>query len=255
MNNISIIMAAYQAEVTISESIESVLAQTYESWELIIVNDASGDNTEKIAKLYADKDKRIRVFANEINLGAALTRNFGISQASGEFLAFLDSDDLWRKDKLAKQFEFMKDKNAVISFTGTSYINVKGKISNYVLQAKSEFTYKELLRGNIMSCSSVMVRRENMIEFPTGHLHEDYVVWLSILKKIKCAHGLNEPLLIYRLGEATKSSSRINSARMIFNAYRQIGYGRLLSSTYTLRYALHSLRKRAKIKNNRERKK
>ena len=249
---VSVVMPAHNAAATINESIDSVLAQTSHDWELLIINDASTDNTEEIAKAYAAKDARVRVFTNETNQGVAATRNVGINQSNGEILAFLDSDDLWRETKLEKQVRFMKEKNATISFTGTSYINSAGQASSYTLQAIENFTYEDLLRRNIMSCSSVMVRRDSMIPFPQGYMHEDLTVWLQIVKKAGQAHGLNEPLLIYRMGEATKSSNRIKSARMTFGSYRHVGYGLLTSFFYTLRYAKHSISKRYLIKSRKK---
>ena len=246
--SVSIIMPAYNAASTIEDSINSVLIQTYQYWELIIVDDASTDNTADIVNAYVSKDSRIFLYTNKTNKGAAATRNMGIQRAKGEFIAFLDSDDLWSKDKLKKQLNLMIEKNAAISFTGTSYINIAGQISKYILKAKEYLSYKELLRRNIMSCSSVMVRQDSMILFPEGYMHEDYAVWLQIVKKTKQAYGLDEPLLIYRMGEKSKSSNRLNSAIMNHNAYRHVGYGRLASLLLMLRYAKHSIFKRYMIK-------
>jgi glycosyltransferase involved in cell wall biosynthesis len=243
--DVSIIMAAYQAAATISESIESVIVQTRQNWELIIVDDASADNTGEIIQAYAEKDRRIRVFANDTNKGVAAARNFGIKQASGRYLAFLDSDDLWHRDKLEKQLPLME--KAVISYTATSYINKAGQVSGYTLHAEERLEYSELLRRNIMSCSSVMVRRDSMIEFPQGYMHEDYAVWLQIVKKAGQACGLDEPLLIYRMGGESKSAKRMNSALMTRNTYMHIGYGRIVSFALMLRYALHSIFKRLRI--------
>jgi len=237
-------MPAYNAALTIGQSIESVLQQTYQNWELVIINDASADDTKKIASEYACKDKRIRVFSNEKNRGVAATRNIGIHHAQGNLLGFLDSDDLWHKTKLEKQVRLMKDNGSIISFTGTSYITKAGRKSKYILLAKKALSHKELLHSNTMSCSSVMVRRSDMIPFPQGYMHEDYAVWLQIVKKAGQAHGLGEPLLIYRMGEATKSSNRIRSARMIVGVYRYVGYGRVASFLLMLRYGWHSLSKR-----------
>ena len=246
---VSIIMPAYNAEKTIEQSVNSVLAQSYQNWELIIVDDASKDGTAGLVDLLTQKDERIVLLVNEENSGAAKSRNRGINHAKGSLLAFLDSDDLWREDKLAKQIEFMEEVNADISYTATSYMNEAGEISDFILRAKRKLTYKELLKRNLMSCSSVMVRRDVMIPFPTEpQLHEDYVVWLAILRT-KCAYGLDEPLLIYRMAEGTKSSNRLASAKMIFNAYRHplVGFNRLAAAFLTLRYAFHSIGKRMRI--------
>lgn len=244
---VSVIMPAYNAAVTLQESVDSVVAQTFHNWELIIINDASIDNTEEIAKHYSGRDRRIRLTTNEINQGVAVSRNEGIKQAMGEYLAFLDSDDLWGKEKLQKQMHFMKQNNAIISFTGTAYMNAAGQISAYTLPAENGLGYKDLLRRNIMSCSSVIVRRDKMISFPSGYMHEDYASWLKVVKTAGQAYGLNEPLLVYRMGAHTKSAGRISSAIMTRNAYKEVGFGWLISTILMFRYSIHSTAKRRSI--------
>jgi len=251
MELVSVIMPAYNTQSTISDSINSVLTQTYTNWELIIVNDRSTDDTASIAKNFAAADHRIHLHTNEQNIGCAATRNVAMSKARGEWLAFLDSDDLWLPDKLEKQLQFANETSASITYTATSYINKYGEISNYILPAEREFSYKSLLRRNIMSCSSVMVRTDEMMPFPhnnKGDMHEDYATWLQILRKVGHAYGLNEPLLQYRLTESSKSGRRFNSAKMAYCAYRTVGYCVLFAILLTLRYALHSISKRSRIK-------
>jgi len=245
---VSIIMAAYNATTTIKSSINSILSQTYINWELIVVDDCSSDDTVAIVELFAESDSRIRLYINEQNSGVATTRNVAISQAQGKWLAFLDSDDLWHKDKLEQQLQFSEESGAVISYTATSYIDSKGNMSDYILTAEPELSYKTLLRRNIMSCSSVMVQRDNMIPFPDGYMHEDYAVWMQIIRNSGNAYGLDEPLLIYRIAENSKSSNRLRSARMTFNSYRKVGYSVFVAWLLTLRYSVHSITKRLAIR-------
>ena len=248
---VSVVMPAYNAARTIQESIDSVIAQSYEHWELIIIDDHSTDNTMQIAKQATNENTRIRYFANAKNKGVALSRNKGIQEAKGEYVAFLDSDDLWHPDKLKNQIAFMKQNNATISYTATAYIN-NGIRSDFVLRAEKQLTRKNLLKRNIMSCSSVMVSREMMLKhlFPERKekIHEDLVSWLNILNKVGIAYGLDEPLLTYRMSRNTKSSGRLTSAIMTLNAYRCVGYNFIVSCLMTLRYAKHSLSKRYLIK-------
>lgn len=239
-------MPAWNAEKTIKASIDSVLAQTFKDWELIVINDASQDKTEFIVQEAAKSDARLILYTNEKNSGIAYSRNLGLSHAKGQWLAFLDSDDLWQEDKLEKQLRFMEENAAIISYTATSYMNAAGEMYDYILRAKKELSYKELLKRNLMSCSSVMVRKDEMIPFPYGELHEDYAVWLVIVRRAGCAYGLDEPLLKYRIYQGSKSSRRISSAFMTYNAYTLAGYGAGL--LMTLRYALHSIAKRFRIK-------
>ena len=245
---VSVIMPAYNVAKTIMPSIESVTAQTYENWELIVIDDGSSDGTPELVRRISELDFRVRYYQNEDNLGVAETRNRGMSLARGEWIAFLDSDDLWRDDKLEKQMQFVSETGAVISYTGTSYINESGNVYSYVLRATQTLSYKTLLHRNIMSCSSVVVRKDFMIPFPLGDIHEDYVVWLQILKKVAYAYGIDEPLLMYRMSAHSKSAGRFHSALMTYNAYRHVGYGILTSMLFTLRYALHSISKRFLIR-------
>jgi len=246
---VSIIMPAYNAEATIQSSIESVVAQTYPNWELIAIDDKSHDATHRIVKAIAAQDPRIRLYSNGQNLGTAETRNYGISQSQGQYIAFLDSDDLWHADKLTRQLEFMKETGATISYTSTAYI-YEGTRSNYILRAKQQLTYRELLKRNLMSCSSVMVCRDmvNQTPFVKGDNHEDYALWLKILRKVKYAHGLDEPLLIYRVSHSSKSGRLFRSGIMTYRTFRSVGFMSFFALLLTLRYALHSVRKRVLIR-------
>ena len=263
---VSIVMPAYNAAGTLCSSIDSVITQTYSDWELLIIDDASQDETPQIAQAAARQDNRIRYLVNEYNLGTAETRNRGVAQAGGEWIAFLDSDDLWKPDKLEKQLKFIEETSAVISYTATSYL-YDGVASSYVLRAKRELTYKELLKRNLMSCSSVMLQKILAARYPftEGGHHEDYAVWLQILREINCtssanrvwetdptrktnsAYGLNEPLLIYRIMNNSKSRNRFRSGFMTYKTYLFIGYGYISSFFLTLRYSLHSISKRLRI--------
>ena len=244
---ISIIMPAYNAGATICESIESVIAQTHPRWELLVVDDQSTDHTPALVQSYIMKEPRIKLLTCPQNQGTAATRNLGAAHASGTYLAFLDADDLWDKTKLAQQLRFMQKNNAAISYTSTAYINEAGQMADYILPAEEKLSYKTLLRKNIMSCSSVMVLRGAFIPFPAGFVHEDYVSWLKIVRLHGNAYGLNQPLLLYRLGAHTKSSNRLKSARMNWNAYRAVGYNPLTATFFMLRYAIHSITKRIRI--------
>jgi len=226
--------------------VQSVLNQSYEDWELIIINDASTDDTASQIRQF--EDKRIILLHNKVNQGISKSRNIGVGQAKGEWLAFLDSDDLWDGFKLEKQLLFMEKLGTDISYTATAYINERGDKSSYVLNASPLLSYKSLLRGNKMSLSSVMLRKRIMLPFPEGYMHEDYAVWLRIAQKTGDIHGLNEPLLIYRLSKGSKSGARLASAKMLHNTYLHMGFGRFTASLFTMRYAIHSVNKRFKVR-------
>ena len=193
MPKISIITPAYNCEKYLPEAVKSVFSQTFEDWELLMIDDCSGDNTYRCMEKMAEKDKRIRIFQNKVNSGTAATRNFGVRMAKGEWIAFLDSDDLWKADKLEKQMAMLtKHPDARLIFTGSGFMDADGKPIAYTLHVPERVNRSRLLRQNIISCSSVLIRKELMTEFPMpeeGGIHEDFATWLKVLEKIPWAYG------------------------------------------------------------------
>lgn len=247
---VSVIMPAYNAEKYIEAAIQSVINQTFINWELIIIDDGSIDNTVEIVAKLVENDHRVRFLINETNKGVSYTRNRAIEIATGEWIAFLDSDDLWQNDKLEKQLLLTeKYPDMVVCYTASSFINEAGTPYEYVLEAIEQIDYKKLLHKNIMSCSSVMIRSAVMknIKMPNDRMHEDYFAWLTVLRIHGIAYGINEPLLTYRLCSNSKSSNRIKSAKMLFNTYRAVGYPLVVSVVFVLRYTLYSVKKRYNI--------
>ena len=246
---VSVVMAAYNCEEYILKAIESVMIQEPDL-ELIVIEDCSTDDTYK--RLLELKEgmklpegKKFKLLKNERNLGVAASRNRGVKAASGSYIAFLDSDDWWEEGKLSKQLALMKREGAVLCSTGRELMNPDGSSTGKVIPVKEKLTYKELLKHNSINCSSVVLNREVALEFPMGHdnLHEDYITWLSILKKYKRAVAINEPLLKYRLSEGGKSRNKLKSARMTYGVYRYMGYGIPSSLKLFCSYAFHGIKK------------
>lgn len=140
---ISIIMAAYNAEKTIEQAINSVLSQTYPDFELLVVNDCSTDKTAMLAEAIVKKDDRVRLISNEKNSGVSYTRKHGLEEASGEWVAILDSDDAWASEKLEKQIKLQKQTNADLLFTGSAFMDADGKPIDWYLAAPAEVTYRQ----------------------------------------------------------------------------------------------------------------
>ena len=157
---ISIIMAAYNAEKTIEQAINSVLRQTYTDFELLVVNDCSKDRTVELVKSIAAKDNRVRLISNEKNSGVSFTRKHGLEESNGSWIAILDSDDAWTPDKLEKQIELQKRTNADLLFTGSAFMDSDGQPIDWCLHAPAEVTYRQLLKQNVLSNSSALVRKE-----------------------------------------------------------------------------------------------
>lgn len=246
---ISIIMPAYNCEKYIIEAINSVIKQTYVNWELIVIDDGSKDNTVKIIKEFSSNEIRISFFQNDENQGVSITRNKGISIAKGDWIAFLDSDDIWEKTKLEKQMEYAKRTSSEFLFTGVSYINESGKPFKGIFEVTNEVTYKKLRVQNVISCSSVLIKKKffNIIKMDRDDLHEDYAVWLRILKTGLTAHGINEPLLIYRISRNSKSGKKIKTIKMTYKVFRFIGINPIGSSYFMFRHIMGSVLKYKKI--------
>lgn len=247
---VSIIMPAYNCEKYVVEAIESVINQTYSNFELLVIDDGSKDSTLKIINGFAEKDNRIKALQNEKNSGVSATRNRGISIAEGNWIAFLDSDDIWEVEKLEKQMNHAKDNNADFIFTGASYIDEEGRPYSGIFEVPEKVSYRKLLRHNVITCSSVLVKKKYFenIKMEKDEMHEDYAVWLRILKLGISAYGVNEPLLIYRISRNSKSGNKIKTIKMTYKVFRFIGISYVFSAMYMLSHVINSLKKYRKIK-------
>ena len=247
---VSIIMAAYNAELTIGQAIESVIAQTFSDWELLVVNDCSSDRTEEIVDQYVKREDRIRLICNAENSGVSISRKRGMEAASGEWIAVLDSDDVWTSDKLEKQLALAEAKRAELIFTGSAFMDNDGKKIDWQLHVPSTLPYRELLKQNLVSNSSVLVKKYLYKKYYAvgDEMHEDFAIWLGITKSGVTAYGIDEPLLIYRLAKSSKSSNKLKAARMNWNTYRYVGLGPLVSAYYMCWYTVKGLLKYRNLK-------
>lgn len=240
---ISILMAAYNSEKTIRHAIDSVLAQTFSDWELLIVDDCSSDNTLRIAEAY--RDARIHVMKNDRNRGVSLTRKKGLDAAEGDWIAVLDSDDMWAPEKLEKQLAIAKADGADLVFTGSAFIRDDGTPFHWQLHVPATLTYCALLKQNLVSNSSVLVRADVYRKFyiVDDTIHEDYAMWLAISKAGAVIRGLDEPLLFYRLLRPSRSSNKLKAARMRWRTYRHAGLNTPTAAYYMCWYAAKGILK------------
>ena len=247
---VSIIMAAYNAEKTIELAIESVLNQTYSNFELLVINDCSKDGTAKLVEDFSAKDNRVRLISNEKNSGVSFTRKHGLEEANGSWIAILDSDDAWAPEKLEKQIELQNRTNADLLFTGSAFMDSEGRPIDWYLHAPAEATYRQLLKQNVLSNSSALVRKELYAKhYAVGDgMHEDFAIWLSILKEGKKAYGVDEPLLIYRIAKSSKSGNKIKAAKMNWNTYRYVGLNVVEAAYYEAWYMFKNVMKYANLK-------
>lgn len=240
---ISIIIPVYNASATIDKTIESALCQSYHNIEVILIDDCSTDNSFDIIKNNSSKDKRIKVYRNEVNAGVSKARNLGIKLSKGEFIAFLDSDDIWKKDKLEKQIRYIKEKNADICYTSYEITNSSDSDLG-IYRVPSNINYKGLLKENIICCSSVLIKSKILKEnqFNSKFFHEDFVLWLKLLKIGFKAIGLQESLVIYKKGG--RSANKIKASKNRWIIYRESEKLTLfLSIYYFVCYIINGVKK------------
>lgn len=204
---VSIIMPSYNTEKFIGESIKSVLAQTYQNWELIIVDDCSPDNTDEAVAPYL-ADPRIRYLKNEKNSGAAVSRNYALREAKGKWIAFLDSDDLWTPEKLEKQIAFMKENGYHFSYTNYVEIDPEGKPNEVSVTGPKRITKQGMINYCWPGCLTVMYDAEHvgLIQIADIKKNNDYAMWLKVCRKADC-YLLNENMALYRRGRAGSIST------------------------------------------------
>lgn len=204
---VSIIMPSYNTASFIAESIQSVLAQNYKDWELIIVDDCSPDNTDEVVRPYLS-DTRIRYLKNDKNSGAAVSRNRALREAKGKWIAFLDSDDLWMPDKLSKQIRFMENNGYHFSYTNYVEIDVDGKRNGITVTGPKKITKTGFFNYCWPGCLTVMYDRDavGLIQIADIKKNNDYAMWLKVCRKADC-YLLDEELALYRRGRAGSVST------------------------------------------------
>lgn len=243
---VSVVMPAYNAARFIEEAINSVIAQTVSDWELIVIDDCSTDETFMLASKFSDMDSRIRVLQNDINLGVAKTRNLGIELARGQYVAFIDSDDAWRPEKLYKQLKIIQDENVGICYCSYAIVDVNGNKTKSDYLVPKQVRYKDIMKENCIQCSSMMIPIQIIKEtmFNTEFYHEDYVLGLDILKKGYVAVADTDVLLNWRYLNNSRSFNKKKSACNRWRIYREYLKLPLLKAIYYFScYAFAGIRK------------
>lgn len=245
---ISIIIPVYNAERFLKDTIKTVEEQTYTNWELIFVNDCSKDKSAKIIEEKIKENDKIKLINLEQNSGAAIARNTGIDAARGQYITFLDADDLWNKEKLEKQIKFMKENNCAFSFTGYEFADENGIGNGKVVNVPKTINYKQALKNTTISTITVMfdinILEKELIKMPNVK-SEDTATWWKILKSGYIAYGLNESLSYYRRTEGTLSSNKIEAIKRIWYLYRKQEKLNVIYSFYNFCfYAINAIRRR-----------
>jgi len=220
---VSVVIPAYNAEKYIEKTVRSVLKQTYTNFEVVIVDDCSTDGTFAIIQALAKEDARIKCYQNEKNSGVSITRNHAIERAKGNYVALLDADDLWMETKLEKQVKLAQETNAQIVYCSYAFVDENDKEILRPFIVPLTTNYEATLGKSVISCSTAMIERQlfETYKFEPDVYHEDYVLWLKMLKDNVKAVGDKDVLANYRLMEGTRSANKINSAIKRWQVYRK----------------------------------
>jgi teichuronic acid biosynthesis glycosyltransferase TuaG len=220
---VSIITPAYNAARFVGKAIESVRRQTYSQWEMLVIDDCSLDDTREVIRFFARTDSRIKLIEQPMNGGPARARQAGLIAASGRYIAFLDSDDLWLPSKLERQVAFMRERDAAISFTEFCRISADGGRVGKRIRVPERLGYHQLLRNTAIATSTVVVDREKTGPFSmTVTYYDDFVLWLELLRRGFSAHGLQEDLMRYRVASGSWSRNKLRSALWVWRTYQQV---------------------------------
>ncbi len=253
--DISVVIPIHNAEKTIIEALSSVVSQRLhedDTLEIILVDDQSDDGgIEKATAFLSEKGANYKLLKTEERSGPGGARTLGVKNSGGNLIAFLDSDDIWAKDKLIKQLSAMHGSKAVMCSTGREFIEADGTHTGIFVPVGSKITYKDLLKTNSISLSSVLIKREAITKYPMTSdqsVHEDYVCWLKILKEYGYCIGINEPLLYYRKSETQVSAGTVSTAKKHFKSLRQSGINPAMSLVYFASYAVNGVLKHKGLK-------
>lgn len=237
---VSIIVPMYNSSAFLLATVQSVIRQTYQDWELILIDDCSADGSISLAELLVKQDARIRLLKNAENFGAAVTRNRGIEAASGRYICFLDSDDLWLPNKLEVQVNFMLRENVSFSFSAYDKIDEFdchiGRVG-----VPEKVTYHQLLKCSVIGCLTAMYDADKLgkIYMPLIRKRQDLGLWLRLLKRTNYAYGINQPLAQYRVRADSISANKLSAASYTWRLYREVeSMGFFESAYYFSQYAV-----------------
>ena len=253
---VSIVTPCYNASKYIGKTIESVLNQTYTNFEMIIVDDISTDDSYMIIKKYVDKDARIKYIKLEEKGGASISRNQALKEAKGKYVAFLDSDDLWYKEKLEKQVKFMEKNHIDFSYTDYEYIDENDNELNIKRVCPKKVTYCDMLLGDSVGCLTVMYNAEKtgIIQIPRIDKRNDYAIWCQVLKVLNVGYKLDDCLAYYRKNtDSISSGSKCKLLKYHYELHRKVnGFNPvssgLLTMANTIKYIYIKKTKERKIK-------
>jgi teichuronic acid biosynthesis glycosyltransferase TuaG len=242
---VSVITPIWNAAATLSETVASVRAQSFGDWEMLLVDDGSTDGSRALAERLAATDPRLRLLGWRDNRGPAAARNAGIRAARGRFIAFLDADDCWRREKLARQVGYMERTGVPFTFTAYRRIDLDGRPLGRVVPP-ARLTHRELLRGNVVGCLTAVYDAGALgkVEMPNLRRRQDFGLWLALLHRGVEAHGLPDELAEYRVRPGSLSTDRLAALAANWRLLREVE--RLsppLAGFYLLHHVVRALRR------------
>ncbi|HHY06383.1 MAG TPA: glycosyltransferase family 2 protein [Clostridia bacterium] len=243
---VSVIIPVYNTGKYLRETLDSALTQTYPDLEIVIVDDCSEDNSREIIKEYAARYENIIFYQQAKNRGAAVTRNKALALAGGRYVAFLDSDDLWSPEKIAKQIKFMQAQEVAFCFTAFAMINEQGQLLKGKRAVQEKINYEFLLKNTMINTSSVVLDRQKTgnLQMPLFRSWQDYATWLQLLRTGMEAYGLNEVLVKYRKRSNSLSANKFKSIPRFWNIQRNSeGLNPLAVMVNSCFFAFHALKK------------
>ncbi|MCF2901341.1 glycosyltransferase [Pseudoalteromonas sp. OFAV1] len=247
MSLVSIITPSYKSKKFIKETLLSIQNQTFTDFEVLIVDDASPDDSADYIEANLPDD-RFRLIRLENNLGAAEARNEALKIANGRYIAFLDSDDLWKTEKLERQIQFMERKNIAFSFSAYEVIDENGIIVKDKIPVPDKITKSQYLGNTIIGCLTVILDRTKFkqdIIMPNLRSSHDMALWVNLLDEIKVAHGYKDILASYRLVGTSNTANKTKAAKEVWQVYRNyLQYNCFKSSYYFIKYAFNAVLKR-----------
>ena len=244
---VSIVTPTYNSEAYIGNAILSILNQTYKNWELLISDDCSSDSTVNIVKKYCKQYPNIRLFKLSENSGPGIARNKALENASGKYIAFLDSDDEWVPIKLEEQVAFMEKYIAAISFTGYSLMDNNLQIIKSQIKVPFSVNFSQYLKTTIIGMSTSMINREMVGDFRLNKIRsrQDGVLWIELLKRGHIAYGLNKQLVKYRIRKNSVSANKLKAIFRIWYIYRKYaGLNIVRTSYYFTFYIFNNIMRR-----------
>lgn len=240
---VSVVTPVWNAAATLGATLASVRAQSLSDWEHLLIDDASDDGSSALIAAAAAADPRVRALRTERNGGAGVARNLGIRAARGRYIAFLDADDRWHPEKLARQTGFMAAEGHAFSFTAYRRVDGEGRTLGTVA-VPARVTRGELLRRNVIGCLTAVYDRAHFgpVEMPEVRRRQDYGLWLRLLDRVEAAHGLPEVLADYRVASASLSGNKLVAARDTWALYRRVvGLSLPRAVWYFAHYAAHGI--------------